>query len=51
MKKNRCTEEQIVKIVRAAETTTTEAAAPQHGVSTQFFYQWNVKTEISPFRH
>lgn len=29
--KNRYTEEQIVKFVRAAETTTTEPAAPQHG--------------------
>ena len=40
MKKKRFTEEQIVRILRAAETTTIEAAARQHGVSEQSIYRW-----------
>jgi putative transposase len=40
MKKKRFTAEQIVRIVRAAETTTIEAAARQHGVSEQSIYRW-----------
>ena len=40
MKKKRFTEEQIVRILRAAETTTIEAAARQHGVSEQSLYRW-----------
>ena len=40
MKKKRFTEEQIVWILRAAETTTIEAAARQHGVSEQSIYRW-----------
>ncbi len=40
MKKKRLTEEQIVRIVRAAEATTIEAAARQHGVSEQSIYRW-----------
>lgn len=40
MKKKRFTEEQIVRILRAAETTTIEAAARQYGVSEQSIYRW-----------
>jgi putative transposase len=40
MKKTRFTEEQIVRILRAAETTAIEAAAQQHGVSEQSLYRW-----------
>ena len=40
MKKKRFTEEQIVRILRAAETTTIEAVARQHGVSEQSIYRW-----------
>ena len=40
MKKKRFTEEQIVRILRAAETTTIEATARQHGVSEQSIYRW-----------
>jgi putative transposase len=40
MKKTRFTEELIVRILRTAETTTSEAAARQHGVSEQSIYRW-----------
>ncbi len=40
MKKNRFREEQIVRILRAAETTIIEAAARQHSVSEQSLYRW-----------
>ena len=40
MKKKRFTEEQIVRIVRAAETMTIDAAARQHGVSEQSISRW-----------
>jgi len=40
MKKMRFTEEQIVRIVRAAQNTTIDAAARQHGVSEQSIYRW-----------
>ncbi len=40
MKKKRFTDEQIVRILRDAETTTIEATARQHGVSEQSIYRW-----------
>ncbi len=40
MKKKRFTEEQIVGILRNAETSTIEKAARQHGVSEQSIYRW-----------
>ena len=40
MKKKRFTEEQIVRILRAAETATIEAAVRQHEVSEQSIYRW-----------
>ncbi len=39
--KKRFPEEQIMRILRAAETTPIEAAARQHGVSEQSIYGWN----------
>jgi putative transposase len=40
MKTKRFTDEQIVRILRAAETSTIEAVARQHGVSEQSIYRW-----------
>ncbi|GJL69976.1 MAG: transposase [Nitrospirales bacterium] len=44
MKKKRFSEEQIVRIFRAAETTI-EAVARQHGVSEQSIYRWKRQFE------
>jgi len=40
MKKKRFTDEQIVRMLRDAETMTIEATARQHGVSEQSIYRW-----------
>jgi len=40
MKKKCFSEEQIVRILREAETTTIEATARQHSVSAQSIYRW-----------
>ncbi len=40
MKKKRFSEEQIVRIVREAESTTIEIAARHPGVSEQSIYRW-----------
>jgi putative transposase len=53
MKKGNFTDEQIVAVLRDAETTTAVAAARKHGVSEQSIYRWRNKyagMEVSDVR-
>ena len=43
MKKGRFTDEQIVPILRDAESTSVSAAARKHGVSEQSIHRWRKK--------
>ena len=57
MKTKRFSEEQIVRILRDADTKTIEAAARQHGVSEQSIYRWKRQfgqtdvAEVRELRH
>jgi len=57
MKKKRFSEEQIVRILRDADTKTINAAARQHGGSEQSIYRWKRQfgqmdvAEVRELRH